>query len=156
MTKILGRKLQITLLNHGQRWNQASMPSASQGKQLAPQFGAFIASAWTTQPTAAHSGHVNVLGVPPSLSCIRKKNDKPLSTSSTATADLAKNAASDMYAALVAIHIQQANARPKAAASPNEGGSTVECTGVSYFSFLSVLATANCQVIRVWFDVSVS
>ena len=114
------------------------MPSASQGKQLALLIGAFIASAWTTQPTAAHSGHANVHGVQPSLSCIRKK---PISqfalstTSSMATADLAKSAASDMYAALAVIHIQQANARRKAAASPSEGGSTVEPTGVLSLSF---------------------
>ena len=57
------------------------------------------------------------------------------------TADLAKSAAPDMYAVLVVIHIQQTNARRKAAASPSEGGGMVEPTGVLYF-FLSVLATA--------------
>ena len=115
------------------------MPSASQGKQLARRIGAFIASAWTMQPTAAHSDHANVHGVQHSLSCIRKK---PISqfalstTSSMVTADLAKSAASNMYAALVVIQIQQANARRKAAASPSEGGGTVEPTGVIYFFFL--------------------
>ena len=140
MTKILGRKRRITLLNHGQRWNQASMPSASQGKQLARRIGAFIASAWTMQPTAAHSDHANVHGVQHSLSCIRKKTDKPVCikyNKFNGDCRFGKECRfRHVCKALVVIHIQQANARQKAAASPSEGGGTVEPTGVIYFFFL--------------------
>ena len=78
--------------------------------RAALKIGVSIVSAWTMQPTASHSGHANIYGVQPSVSCIREMliSQFVLSTrSSTMTANLAKNAASGMSAAPVVIHIQQ-------------------------------------------------
>ena len=132
--KTSGRRLQTTRLNHGQRWSQASMPSALQGKQSAQKTGVSTVTAWSTQPTAAHSGHVNVHGMQPFPRGIQEKLISQFVSSTTslmATASLARNAVSGTFVAPAVILILQPSARLKVAASlsktASHGGANRSC-----------------------------
>ena len=141
--KTSGRRLQTTRLNHGQRWSRASMPSASQGKQSAQKTGVSTVTAWTTQPTAAHSGHVNVHGIQPFPRGIQEKLISRFVSSLTslmAIASSARNAVSGMFVAPVVTLILQPSAKLKVAASPSKTASHGGANRSCFFPFLSVIA----------------
>ena len=104
--------------------------------------------------------HANIHECQPFFSCIREKptSQFALSTTSlTVTANLAKKAAFGMSVAPVVIHIQEVNARLKAAESPSKEGwhgganCSFSLAFLQYTCTCSHLLTVKCQVIKISF-----